>query len=62
MEGLLEWKESGVYAIATITKNNVGLRVDGETIILYFENRAIGTTERLSENCDGHEFTLFCMK
>ena len=37
-------KESGVYAIATITKHNIGLGVDGETINLYFENRAVGTT------------------
>ena len=32
LEGLLEWKESNEYDIATITKNNIGLGADGETI------------------------------
>ena len=32
LEGLLEWKESNEYDLATITKNNIGLGFDGETI------------------------------
>ena len=40
----------------------MALGVDGETINLYWENRALGTTKRLSGNCDGAQFSLFCMK
>ena len=60
---LIELKKMGVYASALVKKRRYWPKfVKGDAIAQHFEDKPLGTTERLPGMLDGEKFDLFCMK
>lgn len=63
LQAIIELKKMGVYASALVKKKRYWPKyVKGDEIAKYFEEKAVGTTERLPGMLDGEKFDLFAMK